>query len=141
MSELVVEVRARGFQTRKVERLRVEVARKLTQDFQLEVGDVAQEVTVTTTPGDLIERATISVGHVIDREEVQTLPLNGRYFLDLGLLVPGNARFEGSFKTRLQLGKRQDVEYFPEYFELSRFPEEKHILTGARPAGSCPKDQ
>jgi hypothetical protein len=54
---------------------------------------------------------------------------------------PGNARFEESFKTRLQLGKRQDVEYFPEYFELSRFPEEKHILTGARPAGSCPKDQ
>ncbi len=39
----------------------------------------------------------------------------------------GNARFEESFKTRLQLGQRQDVEYFPEYFELSRFPEEKHI--------------
>src|ERR1044072_3771645 len=40
---------------------------------------------------------------------------------------PGNARFEESFKTRLQLGQRQDIEYFPEYFELSRFPEEKHI--------------
>jgi signal transduction histidine kinase len=40
---------------------------------------------------------------------------------------PGNARFEESFKTRLQLGQRQDVEYYPEYFELSRFPEEKHI--------------
>src|SRR5215510_16603196 len=40
---------------------------------------------------------------------------------------PGNARFEESFKTRLRLGQRQDVEYFPEYFELSRFPEEKHI--------------
>src|SRR5690349_6272320 len=40
---------------------------------------------------------------------------------------PGNARFEESFKTRLQLGQRQDLEYFPEYFELSRFPEEKHI--------------
>lgn len=42
---------------------------------------------------------------------------------------PGNARFEESFKTRLQLGQRQDVEYFPEYFELSRFPEEKHIAS------------
>ena len=42
---------------------------------------------------------------------------------------PGNARFEESFKTRLQLNQRQDVEYFPEYFELSRFPEEKHILS------------
>jgi signal transduction histidine kinase len=42
---------------------------------------------------------------------------------------PGNARFEESFKTRLQLGQRQDVEYFPEYFEYSRFPEEKHITS------------
>jgi signal transduction histidine kinase len=42
---------------------------------------------------------------------------------------PGNARFEESFKTRLQLGQRQDVEYFPEYFELSRFPEEKHVTS------------
>src|ERR1044072_512064 len=40
---------------------------------------------------------------------------------------PGNVRFEESFKTRLQLGQRQDVEYFPEYFEYSRFPEQKHI--------------
>jgi len=42
---------------------------------------------------------------------------------------PGNARFEESFKTRLQLGQRQDVEYYPEYFEYSRFPEEKQIST------------
>jgi signal transduction histidine kinase len=42
---------------------------------------------------------------------------------------PGNIRFEESFKTRLQLGQRQDVEYFPEYFEYSRFPEEKHITS------------
>ena len=85
-----VEVRANGFQTRILEHVRIEVARKLTQDFELQVGDVSQEVSVTTTAGDLIERATISVGHVIDREKVQTLPLNGRYFLDLGLLVPGS---------------------------------------------------
>ena len=42
---------------------------------------------------------------------------------------PGNARFEESFKAQLQLGRRQDVEYFPEYFEFSRFPEEKHIVS------------
>ena len=42
---------------------------------------------------------------------------------------PGNVRFEESFKTRLQLGQRQDVEYYPEYFEYSRFPEEKHITS------------
>ncbi len=85
-----VEVRAQGFQTRIRERVRIEVARRVTQDFQLQVGDVTQEVSVTTSTSDLIERATISVGNVIDRERVQTLPLNGRYFLDLGLLAPGS---------------------------------------------------
>jgi len=85
-----IEVRARGFQTRILEGLRIEVARKLTQDFQLQVGDVAEQLTVTTTSNEFIERATISVGQVIDRERVQTLPLNGRYFLDLGLLAPGS---------------------------------------------------
>lgn len=85
-----IEVRAQGFQTGIRESIRIEVARRVTQDFQLQVGDVSQAVTVTTTASDLIERATISVGSVIDRERVQTLPLNGRYFLDLGLLAPGS---------------------------------------------------
>src|SRR5262249_4377345 len=39
---------------------------------------------------DMIENSTVSVGHVMDRRTVQELPLNGRYFLDLGLLVPGS---------------------------------------------------
>lgn len=42
---------------------------------------------------------------------------------------PGNAKFEESFKAQLQLDRRQDVEYFPEYFEFSRFPEENHALS------------
>lgn len=37
---------------------------------------------------------------------------------------PGNARFEESLKAQLQLDRRQDVEYFPEYFEASRFPDQ-----------------
>src|SRR4030095_4706624 len=68
-----LEVRAQGFQTRILERVRVEVARRVTQDFQLQVSDVSQDVSVTTSSSDLIERATISVGNVIDRERVQTL--------------------------------------------------------------------
>jgi signal transduction histidine kinase len=38
-------------------------------------------------------------------------------------------RFEESFKTRLRLGRREDIEYFPEYFEFSRFPEESHTIS------------
>ena len=84
-----LEVRAQGFQTQILEHVRIEVARKLTQDFELQVGEISQEVTVNAT-GETIERATISVGQVIDSERVQNLPLNGRYFLDLGLLAPGS---------------------------------------------------
>jgi signal transduction histidine kinase len=42
---------------------------------------------------------------------------------------PGNVRFEESLKAQLQLDRRQDVEYFPEYFEFSRFPEESHKVS------------
>lgn len=90
IGEYRVEVRAPEFQTRILEKVRLEVARRVTQNFQLQIGDVSQEVTVTTTASDLIERAAISVGSVIDRERVHNLPLNGRYFLDLGLLAPGS---------------------------------------------------
>ena len=82
-------VSASGFQTQILETVRVEVARRITQDFRLQVGNVSQEVTVTPT-GQLLERETVSVGHVIDQRMVQEVPLNGRYLLDLGLLVPGS---------------------------------------------------
>ncbi|HEX2522577.1 MAG TPA: carboxypeptidase-like regulatory domain-containing protein, partial [Terriglobia bacterium] len=84
-----VRIYGSGFQTQIVESLAVEVGRKVVQDFQLRVGDISQEITVTSSPS-MIERATTSVGHVINRRMVQEIPLNGRYFLDLGLLVPGS---------------------------------------------------
>lgn len=84
-----VEAYATGFQIQIVESLIIEVGRAVAQDFSLRVGDIAQEMIVTTT-GNLIDRATVSVGHVVDRRIVEEAPLNGRYFLDLGLLVPGS---------------------------------------------------
>ena len=84
-----VEVGANGFQTGIVERVRLEVGRRLTQDFQLQVGDISGNVSITES-GDLLERSTVSVGHVTDGRMVQDIPLNGRYFLDLGLLAPGS---------------------------------------------------
>ena len=42
---------------------------------------------------------------------------------------PGNARFEASLKAQLQLDRRQDIEYFPEYFEASRFPDQNTAVS------------
>jgi Carboxypeptidase regulatory-like domain len=84
-----VKVQAAGFQAQVVEMLDVEVGRIVVQNFQLRVGEVSQEVIVTPN-SSLIERATTSVGHVINQRTVQEIPLNGRHFLDLALLAPGS---------------------------------------------------
>ena len=94
-----IDASAGGFKTQVLEGLRIEVGRRITQDLQLEVGDVSEQVIVPST-NDAIERSTIAVGHVVDRRMVQDLPLNGRYFLDLGLLVPGSVTSpQGAFSS------------------------------------------
>lgn len=82
-------VQAEGFNTQVLETIRVEVGRRITQNFQLRVGDIARQITVTSS-GELVEHATTSVGKVIGTRMVQELPLDGRHFLDLGLLVQGS---------------------------------------------------
>ena len=84
-----LEVRAKGFQTHIVEGVRVEVGGILTHDFELQVGEASEQVSISTASSQ-IESSSISVGHVIDRRTVQELPLNGRHFIDLGLLAPGS---------------------------------------------------
>ncbi len=117
-----VELRVPGFQMQVVESLNVEVGRTVVQDFQLKVGDLSQEMAVTSD-GNLVERTTVSVGHVIDRRMVQEIPLNGRYFLDLGLLVPGSVtppqngfsaipvRGSGSFAINTAGNREETVNY------------------------------
>ena len=84
-----LEIRAHGFKEQVLQPARVEVGRRLAQNFQLQLGNLSETVTVTSS-SNMIEQTTVSVGHVIDQRMVQELPLNGRYFLDLGLLVPGS---------------------------------------------------
>jgi len=117
-----VEARAAGFRTQVVERLSVEVGRSVTHDFQLELGDVSETVNVTSHM-PLLERSSTSVGQFIDARTVQEIPLNGRFFLDLGLLVPGSVvppqngfsaipvRGSGSFAINTS-GNREDTVNF-----------------------------
>ena len=99
-----IQVTATGFQTQIVEDQIVEVGRSLLQDFQLVVGDLTHEVTISPA-SQAIERTTISVGQIIDRRMVQEIPLNGRYFLDIGLLVPGSVTPpRGAFSASPQRG-------------------------------------
>ncbi len=84
-----LQISAQGFTTQAVENFRIEVGRRITQDFQLRVGNVSGQVAIASTNNE-IERSSMSVSQVVDRRMVQEIPLNGRYFLDLGLLVAGS---------------------------------------------------
>src|SRR5690242_20890242 len=74
-----LQVKEAGFRSYTVERLNADVARTITQDVRLEIGDVSQEITVKSQEAP-IDRATISVGHLIDGRTVQQLQ-STRFFL------------------------------------------------------------
>ncbi|PYT18013.1 MAG: TonB-dependent receptor, partial [Acidobacteria bacterium] len=82
-----VAVETQGF--KKVERKGVvlETQNQLTVDLQLEVGNVAESISVTTeTP--LIETATASQGQVIDNQKLVDLPNIGRNPFMMSKLTP-----------------------------------------------------
>ena len=60
-------------------------------DVSLKPGSVSETVTVSSAP-TLLETETSSRGEVIGTREVENLPLNGRSYADLALLVPGVRR-------------------------------------------------
>src|SRR5438128_5976040 len=117
-----VEVRLRGFKTKMADQLAIEVARTVVQNFQLEVGDITEQVVVSSDTS-VIETATTSVGTVVNQRTVQEIPLNGRHFVDLALLVPGTVappqngfltaplRGQGSFGINTA-GNREDTVNF-----------------------------
>jgi Carboxypeptidase regulatory-like domain len=117
-----VEVQAQGFKTELVKGFAVEVGRTVVRNFQLEVGTLAQNVTITAD-SPVIETTTTSVGTVINQRTVQEIPLNGRHFVDLGLLLPGSVtppqngfltaplRGQGSFGLNTA-GGREDTTNF-----------------------------
>src|SRR6266852_1157505 len=57
-------------------------------DFNLAVGQVAQEVTVQDV-GEVAEPTRTMVSSVIDEQKIENLPVNGRQFIDFALLAPG----------------------------------------------------
>jgi hypothetical protein len=85
----VATASASGFKSAAIEGLRFEVGQTLVQDFHLAVGEASETVTVQAGL-PLVDRVTAAVGHVVAAQTVQEIPLNGRHFTDLALLVPGS---------------------------------------------------
>ena len=117
-----VEVKAQGFQTAVASDLPLEVTQTLVQNFQLKAGGTSEMINVTAE-ASVVETSTSTVGQVINQKTVQEIPLNGRHFVDLGLLIPGSVtppqngfltaplRGQGSFAFNTA-GAREDTVNF-----------------------------
>ena len=87
--EYEVRAAATGFKTR-VHSATLGVGQSATLEVSLDVGSITADD--FSTPGiDLINRVSSIVDGVIDHRAIDQLPLNGRNFLELALLVPGNS--------------------------------------------------
>lgn len=70
------------------QKLTLEVDQDLAVDFHLELASLSQSVSVQG--GSIVMDSTkTSVGEVIEPQDIENLPLNGRMVLDLAVTVPG----------------------------------------------------
>ena len=89
-SAYTVAVEASGFAPRTFPGVAVGVGRRVTLDAALAVDGGSEAVTVEDRAPALDTTSSV-VGDVLSSSAIGSLPLNGRNFLELALLVPGNA--------------------------------------------------
>jgi hypothetical protein len=127
--EYRVEITLPGFKTVRRDGIRVATGEKVRLDFELAVGDVREEVTVTAD-APALRTETASLGTVVDHERVVQLPLNGRTFITLASLAPGVALPPNSQLPRINGGRPRTNEYLfdgisvlqPEPGQVAFFP-------------------
>jgi outer membrane receptor protein involved in Fe transport len=98
-----VQVSFTGFATQVRKNVEVQIASTVTADFTMTVASVAESITVQEeTP--LVQTTTSDVGQVITNRLVENIPLNGRKFQDLSLLVPGTRSSNYYDPTKTEVG-------------------------------------
>ncbi len=84
-----------GFKTKVVSEVILEIAATAKVDFPLEVGQVTETVEVTAA-GAILQTQEASVGGTVTGAELSRLPVNGRNYTRLILLMPGTSDQGGS---------------------------------------------
>ena len=127
--EYRVEVQLSGFKPIRREGIRLSTGEKARIDFDLAVGEVREQVTVTAD-APMLRAETASLGTVVEHEQVVQLPLNGRTFITLASLAPGVALPPNSQFPRINGGRPRTNEYLfdgisvlqPEPGQVAFFP-------------------
>jgi len=99
-----LEIEAKGFSKYIQDPVVVNVLQRTTVNADLKVGGIGETVTVTGESAPLVETTKTDVGGVIDQRRLENLPVNGRSFASLAILIPG-ATLEPSFDpTKARVG-------------------------------------
>jgi hypothetical protein len=85
-----VAVEARGFTREVSTNIVVNVQDRLRLDFKLQVGAASTSVTVRDS-APLLQTDSSNLGQVVDTQNVESLPLNGRFVTNLAVLTAGVA--------------------------------------------------
>ena len=72
------------------------VGQAATQNVQLQVGKVAEQMVVTANP-TMVTTDSATVGQLIDQREISQLPLNGRDVQELVFLAPGTTNVTANY--------------------------------------------
>lgn len=116
VGEYIVTAERSGFQKLVQRGIALQVDQRANLDLMLRVGQAVETIDIRAGVSP-VQSETAAVGTVIDRNKVVQLPLNGREFQQLALLVPGTVTpaqgsslsFRGGFNVS---GARESANYF-----------------------------
>ncbi len=80
-----------GFKTAKASGIELTVKARVRVNLTLEIGQTAESVTVASSATPL-KTDTIEVANLVTREQLQSLPVISRHFLNLSILTPNAVR-------------------------------------------------
>jgi outer membrane receptor protein involved in Fe transport len=125
-----VEVKSPGMAPMAAVGVVVPVGTTVRTDFILKVSSAAEVVEVQGSAA-LLDTAAVSIGAVVNQTAVQEVPLNGRHFVDLSMLIPGTVtppangsltaplRGQGSFSFNSAGGREDSVNFMINGINLS----------------------
>ncbi len=84
---------APGFAAQTFTNIRIDVQSRVAINFKLPVGPSDQNVTVSDSNAGQLQTQMADLGGVIDTKTINDLPLNGRNYAQLALLLPGVGKY------------------------------------------------
>ena len=117
-----ITAETKGFKKSVIGPFKVEANQIARIDIKLEIGDITQTVEVTDV-GPILQTETQATGDTLSSTKLTSLPLNGRNFAALTLLIPGAvstapnmmntaSRFQGSGSRPQVNGNREQTNNF-----------------------------